>query len=391
MSHIPADSVRKPYFKLPKDPRAAAATSWNVPDLCAAYNWPTGEPGGGVRSRSWSWAADGSRRTSTRSFQSLGQPKPSIDRRFRGRHRRTRRARADRRATTTTRSRSTSRFPERRITRPRAKRQQFASTGRRISAPQSRKPHPTAAMCAPSPGAPTKPTGARRPPSRWTRPCRPPWPEAWLCLPRRATTTPATAAQRRPMSIAHRRARTWWAAAEPTRQRRRRRCGTTTPAKPTAREPAGATRRSSPCRVSRSARRPRPPTRSTARAEWCRMCAPTPTPTPATTSYVHGSATVVGGTSAVAPLYAGLFAALRNQARLRHANALEKSEGLQRHHRRRQRILQRGRGPGPMQRHRIADRNEQSLRSLPHWREFLTCGLDGRERAASTGGIASIG
>ena len=37
-----------------------------------------------------------------------------------------------------------------------------------------------------------------------------------------------------------------------------------------------------------------------------------PTPTPATTSLVHGSNTVVGGTSAVAPLYAGLFAAFGN-------------------------------------------------------------------------------
>ena len=43
----------KPYFKIAhrgKTPRtsAAAAAPWNVPALCAAYNWPTGLPGGGV-------------------------------------------------------------------------------------------------------------------------------------------------------------------------------------------------------------------------------------------------------------------------------------------------------------------------------------------------------
>ena len=38
----------KPYYKLPKDPKAAATTSWNLPDLCAAYDWPSGTPGGGV-------------------------------------------------------------------------------------------------------------------------------------------------------------------------------------------------------------------------------------------------------------------------------------------------------------------------------------------------------
>jgi len=45
----------KPYFKLPKTTPAAmkamAATGagpWKVPDLCAAYDWPTNLPGGGV-------------------------------------------------------------------------------------------------------------------------------------------------------------------------------------------------------------------------------------------------------------------------------------------------------------------------------------------------------
>ena len=38
----------KPYFKLPTDMAAAAAGAWNVPDLCAAYNWPANAPGGGI-------------------------------------------------------------------------------------------------------------------------------------------------------------------------------------------------------------------------------------------------------------------------------------------------------------------------------------------------------
>jgi subtilase family serine protease len=53
----PRPNVRpnvKPYFKLPRPELAARAAAgagpWNVPDLCAAYNWPTPPtvPGGGV-------------------------------------------------------------------------------------------------------------------------------------------------------------------------------------------------------------------------------------------------------------------------------------------------------------------------------------------------------
>jgi kumamolisin len=67
----------KPYFKLPKDPRAAATTSWNVPDLCSAYQWPTGRPGGGVIAiveLGGGWVAS----DIGAFFQSLGQPTPSI-------------------------------------------------------------------------------------------------------------------------------------------------------------------------------------------------------------------------------------------------------------------------------------------------------------------------
>ena len=44
----------KPYFKLRKEHpegvmlAATAAEPWTVPNLCSAYNWPTGMPGGGV-------------------------------------------------------------------------------------------------------------------------------------------------------------------------------------------------------------------------------------------------------------------------------------------------------------------------------------------------------
>ncbi|MGA9062994.1 MAG: S53 family peptidase [Terracidiphilus sp.] len=67
----------RPYFKLPEDPAAAAATAWNVPDLCAAYSWPTGKAGGGVIAiveLGGGWVAS----DMDSFFQSLGQPTPSI-------------------------------------------------------------------------------------------------------------------------------------------------------------------------------------------------------------------------------------------------------------------------------------------------------------------------
>lgn len=67
----------RPYVKLPKDPAAAAATSWNVPDLCTAYNWPAGMRGGGVFAiveLGGGWVAS----DMDSFFQNLGQPLPSI-------------------------------------------------------------------------------------------------------------------------------------------------------------------------------------------------------------------------------------------------------------------------------------------------------------------------
>ena len=74
--------------------------------------------------------------------------------------------------------------------------------------------------------------------------------------------------------------------------------------------------------------------------------------------YVHGSATVVGGTSAVAPLYAGLVCRLRQQARLCDAHALEKPDGIQRHYGWKQRPVFASRRARPLQRHRLAYRDE---------------------------------
>jgi len=73
-----ANSLRfgcKPYFKRPK--HRATAGAWNVPALCAAYNWPTGATGGGVIAiveLGGGWVQS----DMDSFFQSLAQPTPSI-------------------------------------------------------------------------------------------------------------------------------------------------------------------------------------------------------------------------------------------------------------------------------------------------------------------------
>jgi kumamolisin len=74
----------KPYFKLRKmrlggiEPGAAVTgESWTVPNLCAAYSWPTGLGGGGVIAiveLGGGWIES----DITSFFQSIGQPVPSI-------------------------------------------------------------------------------------------------------------------------------------------------------------------------------------------------------------------------------------------------------------------------------------------------------------------------
>ena len=72
----------RPYFKLRKEPSvivAAAETGepWNVPDLCAAYNWPTGRAGG-VDIASVELGGGWVVSDLDSSFESLGQPVPSV-------------------------------------------------------------------------------------------------------------------------------------------------------------------------------------------------------------------------------------------------------------------------------------------------------------------------
>lgn len=75
----------KPYFKLRSQARrvspflaqAATPMQWSVPDLCTAYNWPTGQPGGGtiaIVELGGGWVQS----DIDQYFQSIGQPSPSI-------------------------------------------------------------------------------------------------------------------------------------------------------------------------------------------------------------------------------------------------------------------------------------------------------------------------
>jgi kumamolisin len=72
----------RPYFKLRKEPIAILAAAetgmpWNLPELCTAYNWPTGLAGGGVIAiveLGGGWVAS----DMDSFFASLGQPVPSI-------------------------------------------------------------------------------------------------------------------------------------------------------------------------------------------------------------------------------------------------------------------------------------------------------------------------
>jgi kumamolisin len=78
----PTTVSNKPYFKLPSQVRRigaelGTATPWDVPNLCKAYNWPAGQAGGGmiaIVELGGGWVQpdiDGY-------FQSIGQPSPQI-------------------------------------------------------------------------------------------------------------------------------------------------------------------------------------------------------------------------------------------------------------------------------------------------------------------------
>jgi len=79
--HVAPHPKVHPYFKLAHGGRAAHAAGgggpWNVPDLCHAYNWPTGLIGGGVIAiveLGGGWVQS----DMTQFFGGIGQPVPNI-------------------------------------------------------------------------------------------------------------------------------------------------------------------------------------------------------------------------------------------------------------------------------------------------------------------------
>ena len=160
-----------------------------------------------------------------------------------------------------------------------ARRRISASTGRRTLPRPLPRPLPTAATSARSPGARTRPAGARPQATQWSRrrPLR--RQPGWSFSPRRATTTRATAGQAARMSTCRPQRRTLSGAAG----RQKPQTGEETvwnndPGKPPERAPGAATRRSFRCPRGR-------PARLTAPAAWSRTWRRTPIRTPATRSF----------------------------------------------------------------------------------------------------------
>ena len=83
MPNSPTTVRNKPYFKLPSQVRrvapalATTTQTWAVPDLCSAYKWPAGLAGGGVIAiveLGGGWVQS----DVDAFFQSIGQPSPQI-------------------------------------------------------------------------------------------------------------------------------------------------------------------------------------------------------------------------------------------------------------------------------------------------------------------------
>jgi subtilase family serine protease len=79
--HLPRRPGVKPYFKRPRSgvapPDVGAGGPWTVPDLCAAYDWPTGLAGGGVTAiveLGGGWVQSDMEQF----FRGVGQPVPQI-------------------------------------------------------------------------------------------------------------------------------------------------------------------------------------------------------------------------------------------------------------------------------------------------------------------------
>ena len=161
--HLVRKNGIHPYIKRPMDMRSV--TSWTVPDLCAAYDWPKQDaPGGGVIAivelgGGWTHA------DVTKFFTAVKLPAPNItDVSVDG----TTNSQCNPKTAPTAKSRSTSRsrapLTPSRPARPR----KSASTGRRtLPKPLQRRP-PMAATSARSPGAPTRPAGAPLRATRWS-------------------------------------------------------------------------------------------------------------------------------------------------------------------------------------------------------------------------------
>ncbi len=176
-------------------------------------------------------------------------------------------------------------------------------TSRRRCAPQ----HRTAATSVLFRGAMMRRTGSsRRPPSTWSRQRRVPRQRlAWWCSLLPATTIRRTADPTLPMSIFRHHARTSLGAGARPRQLLPKRCGTMTRERPTATAPA---------EDFRLCLHPLPSWQIGAPNGPGRMVPDVAANADPNTGYnivLHGETTTRGGTSAVAPLYAGPNACVR--------------------------------------------------------------------------------
>ena len=202
--------------------------------------------------------------------------------------------------------RSISRSPAPPITSQPASPPLSAFTGRRTSPTPLQRQRPMAAMSARSPGARTRRHGVPRQASRWRRPrARPPRP-GWWCSPRRATTISAMAGRARPMSTCLRPRPTL----SPAAARRRPQTVSETVWNDNPRQDQ---RRRHRRWLLDATFRSRPGRRAPCIAAWARSDGARRggerRPKHRLPDLRLRRATVVGGTSAVAPLYAGLFAA----------------------------------------------------------------------------------
>ena len=362
MTHSPTFGS-SPYFKLPKDPTRRCSHRMEraqpLRRLQLAHRQARRRRHRHRRAR----RRLGRSPTSMHYFQSLGQPDAVQSPTSLSTAPRTLPTRAARPGDRRLRSRARHRGLRRgllRRHRPGRHHSHVLVAGHRLRRPKSR--HRRLRCLHASPGARTKRTGAQPRRSRWNRPPQSAVADGMIVFAASGDNDSERrrlhSGQRRcPSSCPH----VVGCGGTMQNLHRRRPSGTTIPARPTAKEPAAATRPSSPSRASRSARRPRRPISPYGKGRMVPdVCADAD---PNTGYNIYRPRIDHRGRRNQRRCAAlrGPVRRLRNQARLRDAHALEKSEGLQRHHRGRQRILQRRRRARPVQRHRLAHR----LRALP--------------------------